>query len=528
MLFETKKKITAGELKTDLVFFEGARACYFYTQYLIVYQTFCRHPVWPQNKVFVSLSREHYAQWYFFVKNWNVIEWYLKRFFEDPDQLQFMEKYLTGERDKGVSRLSQPSFSSVDASELAALMEFYFEQFVNLMVTAAVLRMADRAIVRRLQEVFAGASNVDECIATAAIPQKPSFAAQEDRAVLTLASQIEQGAVAPRGKEFARELERIRDSFCYGVMGYFNEPPKTLLDYELTINHALAKGATSELRRHDQRITDDSKKREQLTSTLGPEHRWLMNAASFVSYHKDFFKSSENKLEYYAEPLFEEASRRSGYPVAFVKDLHPREILGLIEGKKPDKQKVTERVAQNVVIGMPGKLNILVGAVASAFEKQYLAREESGKTEKTEWKGRVASRGFATGAAKIVLGGKDFAKLRDKDILVVSNTSPDFVPIMRRAAAIVAEEGGLTAHVSVVSREFGIPCVVGIPHITTILKDGDRVEVDAERGVVTVLKRAKSEENTSYSRKGSMNQRSPAPISFGAAANSGIVKKLSV
>jgi hypothetical protein len=72
----------------------------------------------------------------------------------------------------------------------------------------------------------------------------------------------------------------------------------------------------------------------------------------------------------------------------------------------------------------------------------------------------------------------------------VMNTSPDFVPIIKKAGAIVAEEGGITGHVSVVSREFGIPAVVGIDHITKIIKDGDLVEVDAERGVVTILEKS--------------------------------------
>ena len=69
------------------------------------------------------------------------------------------------------------------------------------------------------------------------------------------------------------------------------------------------------------------------------------------------------------------------------------------------------------------------------------------------------------------------------------NTGPEFVPIMRRAAAIVAEEGGLTAHVSVVSREFGIPCVVGLSGITKKLKDGELLYVDATNGSIKRVKK---------------------------------------
>ena len=78
----------------------------------------------------------------------------------------------------------------------------------------------------------------------------------------------------------------------------------------------------------------------------------------------------------------------------------------------------------------------------------------------------------------------DFKKVQKGDILVVMNTSPDFVPILGKSAAIVAEEGGLTAHVSVISRELAIPCIVGISHITKSIQDGETILVDADRGIV--------------------------------------------
>ncbi len=63
-------------------------------------------------------------------------------------------------------------------------------------------------------------------------------------------------------------------------------------------------------------------------------------------------------------------------------------------------------------------------------------------------------------------------------------TSPDWVPLMRRAAAIVTDSGGMTCHAAIVSRELGIPCLVGTGSATEILRDGEIVTVDAGRGVV--------------------------------------------
>jgi pyruvate,water dikinase len=69
-------------------------------------------------------------------------------------------------------------------------------------------------------------------------------------------------------------------------------------------------------------------------------------------------------------------------------------------------------------------------------------------------------------------------------------TVPDFVPAMSKAVAFVTDEGGITSHAAIVSRELGIPCVVGTKIATRALRDGDLVEVDASRGIVRVVERA--------------------------------------
>lgn len=414
------------------------------------------------------------------------MEKYLERFLKRPDDLILMDQYLTREREKGVSRLKNARFSLLTASDLRGLMDFYFEQFINLMVTAGTLRKVDQALLRRFKKIWSGRSDLDERIAAAALPKKPAFAVLEERAALSLAAKLEQKKFARKSQEFRRELKNIHEAFAWSVLGYFDEKPKTMAQYEKEVEAALEKGAVKMLLQLKKRAIHEAKLQEKLKQELSKKDQPLMEIAAYASYLKDLFKSSENKLEYFAEPLFKELSKRSGYPVPFIKDLHPREILELIDGNRPDERKVAERVKHNVIIGSPDKLNILIGEEAETFEIKYF--KQRGGEEK-EWRGRIAAAGFAKGAARIVLSGKDFLKLRPGDILVVSNTSPDFVPIMRKAAAIVAEEGGLTAHVSVVSREFGIPCVVGIPHITEILKDGDLVEVDAKRGMVKILKR---------------------------------------
>jgi pyruvate,water dikinase len=99
-------------------------------------------------------------------------------------------------------------------------------------------------------------------------------------------------------------------------------------------------------------------------------------------------------------------------------------------------------------------------------------------------KGLGASPGVASGHVKIVKETKDITKVEQGDILVAVMTTPDMVPAMKRASAIVTDEGGMTCHAAIVSRELGVPAVVGTKNATKVLKDGMLVTVDGEKGVV--------------------------------------------
>ena len=98
--------------------------------------------------------------------------------------------------------------------------------------------------------------------------------------------------------------------------------------------------------------------------------------------------------------------------------------------------------------------------------------------------------GHAKGRVKIVIRPSDMGKMNKGDILVSIATDPDIVSAMKKAAAIVTEQGGVTSHAAIVSRELGIPCVIGTKIATKVLHDGDLVEVDATKGIIKVLKRA--------------------------------------
>ena len=99
-------------------------------------------------------------------------------------------------------------------------------------------------------------------------------------------------------------------------------------------------------------------------------------------------------------------------------------------------------------------------------------------------RGLGASPGNASGNVKIILDVSELEKIKDGDIMVTTMTTPDMVPAMRRASGIVTDEGGVTCHASIISRELGIPCVVGTGSATTTLAEGTGVTIDGKKGLV--------------------------------------------
>lgn len=106
------------------------------------------------------------------------------------------------------------------------------------------------------------------------------------------------------------------------------------------------------------------------------------------------------------------------------------------------------------------------------------------QAERVLVRGLAASAGRASGAVRVLHGTEEATSLRDGEVLVASMTSPDWVPAIRRAAALVTDGGGMTCHAAIVSRELGVPCVVGTRTATTVLRDGEIVTVDGKLGEV--------------------------------------------
>ena len=196
----------------------------------------------------------------------------------------------------------------------------------------------------------------------------------------------------------------------------------------------------------------------------------------------------------YVSQIIQKLNPQFNIPVEELRAYKISEITDLFNGSKLDEKTIKDRASAFIMSSNGETLTYFEGEVARTLILEFLTTEI--KTER-ELRGVIANSGIAKGRIKIIPPDYyfDFSKLKRifedmerGDILVAETTSPELMPACQKAGAIITNQGGLLSHAAIVSREMNIPCIVGIENATEILKEGDKVEVDGNNGVVRVLK----------------------------------------
>jgi phosphohistidine swiveling domain-containing protein len=193
------------------------------------------------------------------------------------------------------------------------------------------------------------------------------------------------------------------------------------------------------------------------------------------------------RLHFAIMPLYAEAGKRLGFSLPDVRWFLWDEVKRALNGKQVLKQAtVRNRRKLSVIKYQQGKPFFLKPQEIARLLNS-IKKEEQTVVKAQIIKGVPASSGKVVGRIRCLKSARENHKIKKGEILLVSNTTPDFMPAIQKAVAIVTNEGGLTCHAAIVSRELKIPCVVGTKIATKAFKDGDKVEVDATKGIVRKL-----------------------------------------
>lgn len=202
---------------------------------------------------------------------------------------------------------------------------------------------------------------------------------------------------------------------------------------------------------------------------------------------RDYRDMIRQKFNLELRKFYSEVGKRLGLNIEEVAVLTNGEIIEHLKKKKKfDRKVIQQRKKAYLLIQEGSRARIFSGNTALIVAKREL--KTTSVKAVSEVKGIIGSKGKARGIVKVVFTNKDLSKIVDGDILVATMTRQDFVPAMRKARAIVTDEGSVTCHAAIISREMKKPCIVAAKIATKIFKDGDFVEVDANKGIVRRIK----------------------------------------
>lgn len=216
--------------------------------------------------------------------------------------------------------------------------------------------------------------------------------------------------------------------------------------------------------------------------SLSNYEKHLFDIAADIIWLKGYRKDTYFHGFFVLDLILAEVARRAGLSLLQTKYLLPEELPQVLAGKNL-ADLANERMKFSVSYTNGKNFKVMVGKTARTFLKKQKFEKVVIK-ETNEFQGTCACPGKAVGIVKIVNLPEEMGKMNTGDIMVAHTTFPSLVPAMKKAAAIVTEDGGITCHAAIVARELQTPCVVGARNVLHGLKDGDKVEVDAESGVV--------------------------------------------
>jgi len=251
---------------------------------------------------------------------------------------------------------------------------------------------------------------------------------------------------------------------------------------------------TNPTKEHNRKLNERKKlieKRNEYLKLLKPskKDKTLIELISTYVLSKPRRKDYQSRSYYHLEKFYKEISRRVDIPLDLIRSATQEQIYQGLSTGNIFAKNLKSQYEHHICYFNNGKVITLTGKQARKFINDHVTKEKIEIEDSELIIGNTAFHGKATGIVKVINDRTTMEKMEDGNILVSVATTPNIVPAMKKAGAIITDEGGLTCHAAIVSRELEVPCVVGTKFASKILQDGDFVEVNADKGIVRILKK---------------------------------------
>lgn len=369
--------------------------------------------------------------------------------------------------------------------ELLELWQRYYNLFIKRFTSSSVIDHfalgTDEIISQSLRHEVSQqnknltSSELGEIFSLATAPVKQSFINQAEIDLLKIVTGRSKEALA----DYQQRYFWTKNNYVVAQVltaGHFREDIKAW------------KQSGKDLRQELSKIENTPRRNSERKARLFKKYRLSRLLRSLIKISDDFsWWQDERKKSTYlnihmGSKILSEIAKRRHYELDELKYAVAPEVADIIKNGAPNRRALQARRANSVFIVTREGYTAKTGKEAEAIRKIMLGSHKLSDIK--DIRGLTASMGRAIGTVKVLKSATEINKVKPGDILVAVMTRPDYVPAMKRAAAIVTNEGGITSHAAIVSRELGIPCLIGTKIATEVFKDGDKVEVNANHGWV--------------------------------------------
>jgi len=418
-------------------------------------------------------------------------DYLIKKFIEPKDReslLQNIESQAV-EMKSLFEEFSSLDFTSLSDNELLEAYNKIHDVFVQWFVPGALVEPIGYQGEKIIQKMISASGKSEkeqaEMLALLTTTTNESFSKRELKDMLLIAVEKKDG------KDVGNLLKEHATKYFWLHNNYYSTEVLDEKFFERELELAISKypNPKAQIEELKTKNLETADRKDELVKELNPDkfHLNLIELMDMFAWYQDYRKKKVMQILHYLDLLLEEIGRRKGHSLKEMKYTLPQEIPKIFNGSF-DIGIAKERM-KRYLFYFDGKDKVEEGVGSWSIDKENnIFSISSHEGEILEIKGMIANKGYVKGKARVTMSAKDAKDIETGEILITSMTSPDFVTAIKRAAAIVTNEGGVLCHAAVVSREFGIPCIVGTKLATKVFKTGDIIEVDGEFGFVRKVK----------------------------------------
>lgn len=410
-----------------------------------------------------------------------------------------------------VKNIDEEKLAKMRAKDFYKLIHRFSEYLIDTWSIAMILEGNGIYFEHILTPKVVGESGLSESMATSylsalIVPDKPSFGKTEHNSLLKISLEIINnnvpgettlGELKVKYPSIFRSLVIHQKSFHWVRNNYKDTRMITLQEF---LEEAQEIAHEENVEKIEKEIDDfknlknNKKEKSEIFKKIkiSKETKKEIELFAILGWWHDQRKRINLQSSYFLTLFLRELSRRIGFDFIDTNYLTDSEIKKfLVDGRKPNIKVLKERQKTVVyILYNNGKFDFISGGDAKVYEKELFdSIKKHQKTSVDGLKGYVACLGSeekVTGKINIVMDPK-IDEFEKGSILVSSMTRPEFVPFMKDAKAIITNEGGITSHAAIISRELNVPCIIGTKVATYLLKNDDEVEMDMKTGIIKIV-----------------------------------------